>query len=92
MKTALFIIVFVAAMLWLGDIHISLSPFRISLPDWYKPLSIVFFTLAMSVYVIGDKEKEYKKGYNQALKDIVNVVAEEIKNDKVSNTEEGSNE
>lgn len=51
-----------------------------------------FFTLAMSVYVIGDKEKEYKKGYNQALKDIVNVVAEEIKNDKVSNTEEGSNE
>ena len=59
MKTILFTIIFIIALLWVGDLTITFKPFSISLPGWYKPVGIILFVLSMAVYTIG----EYTKGY-----------------------------
>ena len=52
MKTILFTIIFIIALLWVGDLTITFKPFSISLPGWYKPVGILLFFLSMAVYTV----------------------------------------
>lgn len=40
MKTIIFTIIFIIALLWVGDLTITFKPFSISLPGWHKALGI----------------------------------------------------
>ena len=57
MKTILFTIICVIALLWVGDLTITFKPFSISLPGWHKALGIILFVFAMAVYNIGEYER-----------------------------------
>ena len=54
MKTILFTIICIIALLCVGDLTITFKPFSISLPGWYKPVGILLFFLSMAVYTIGE--------------------------------------
>ena len=54
MKTILFTIIFIIALLWVGDLTITFKPFSISLPGWYKPVGILlFFSVNGGIYYRG---------------------------------------
>ncbi len=54
MKTIIFTIICIIALLWVGDFTITFKPFSISLPGWYKPVGILLFFLSMAVYTMGN--------------------------------------
>ena len=74
MKTILFTIIFIIALLWVGDLTITFKPFSISLPSWYKPVGIILFVLAMAVYNIGEYAKGYKHGFDDGIKECVEIL------------------
>jgi len=47
MKTIIFTIICIIALLWVGDFTITFKPFSISLPGWYKPVGIILFVLTL---------------------------------------------
>lgn len=69
MKTILFTIIFIIALLWVGDLTITFKPFSISLPGWYKPVGIILFVLSMAVYTKG-----YKHGFDDGIKECVEIL------------------
>ena len=74
MKTIIFII----ALLWVGDLTITFKPFSISLPGWYKPVGIILFVLAMAVYNIGEYAKGYKHGFDDGIKNVLKYLKRKI--------------
>ena len=74
MKTILFTIIFIIALLWVGDLTITFKPFSISLPSWHKALGIILFVLAMAVYNIGEYAKGYKQGFDNGVKECVEIL------------------
>nr|UWF99747.1 MAG: hypothetical protein [Bacteriophage sp.]UWH98600.1 MAG: hypothetical protein [Bacteriophage sp.] len=79
MKTIIFTIICIIALLWVGDLTITFKPFSISLPSWYKPVGIILFVLAMAVYTIGEYAKGYKQGFDNGVKECIEILN---KNDK----------
>ena len=74
MKTIIFTIICIIALLWVGDLTITFKPFSISLPSWYKPVGIILFVLAMAVYNIGEYAKGYKQGFDYGIKKCVEIL------------------
>ena len=74
MKTIIFTIIFIIALLWVGDLTITFKPFSISLPGWHKALGIILFVFAMAVYNIGEYAKGYKHGFDDGVKECIEVI------------------
>lgn len=74
MKTILFTAIFITCLLWVGDITITFKPFSISLPGWHKPVGILLFWLSMAVYTIGERTKGYKQGFDDGVKECVEIL------------------
>ena len=74
MKTILLTIICIIALLLVGDLTITFKPFSISLPGWYKPVGIILFVLAMAVYNIGEYAKGYKHGFDDGLKECIEIL------------------
>lgn len=74
MKTILFTIICIIALLCVGDLTITFKPFSISLPSWYEPVGIILFVLAMAVYNIGEYAKGYKHGFDDGIKECVEIL------------------
>ena len=74
MKTILFTIICIIALLWVGDLTITFKPFSISLPGWYKPVGILLFFLSMAVYNIGEYTRGYKQGFDDGVKKCVEIL------------------
>ena len=85
MKTILFTIIFIIAILWVGDLTITFKPFSISLPGWHKALGIILFVFAMAVYNIGEYAKEYKHGFDHGIKECLEEIKGKGKNRADSN-------
>ena len=71
MKTIIFTIICIIALLWVGDLTITFKPFSISLPGWHKPVGILLFFLSMAVYTIGEYTKGYKHGFDDGIKNVL---------------------
>lgn len=84
MKTILFTIIFIIAILWVGDLTITFKPFSISLPSWHKALGIILFMLAMAVYNIGEYAKGYKHGFDDGIKNVLKYLKRNALNGKYS--------
>ena len=78
MKTIIFTIICVIALLWVGDLTITFKPFSISLPGWYKPVGILLFFLSMAVYTIGEYTKGYKQGFDDGIKNVLKYLKRKI--------------
>lgn len=78
MKTILFTIIFIIALLWVGDLTITFKPFSISLPGWYKPVGILLFFLSMTIYTIGEYTKGYKHGFDDGIKNVLKYLKRKI--------------
>ena len=74
MKTILFTIICVIALLWVGDLTITFKPFSISMPGWYKVVGILLFWLSISVYTIGERTKGYKQGFDDGVKKCIEIL------------------
>ena len=74
MKTILFTIIFIIAILWVGELTITFKPFSISLPGWYKALGIVLFVLSMALYNVGEYAKGYKHGFDDGIKECLDII------------------
>ena len=74
MKTILFTIIFIIAILWVGDLTITFKPFPISMPGWHKPVGILLFWLSMAVYTIGERTKGYKQGFDDGVKKCIEIL------------------
>ena len=84
MKTILFTIIFIIALLWVGDLTITFKPFSISLPGWHKPVGILLFFLSMAVYTIGEYTKGYKHGFDDGIKNVLKYLKRNALNGKYS--------
>lgn len=73
----LYLLMLIAGLLWIGDFSITLKPFSISLPCWYKSVGILLFWLSMTIYVLGEHTKDYKEdlilGLNSALRYLIEI-------------------
>ena len=74
MKTIIFTIICIIALLWVGDFTITFKPFSISLPGWYKPVGIILFVLAMVVYATGEHARGYKQGFDDGVKKCIEIL------------------
>lgn len=74
MKTILFTIIFIIAILWVGDLTITFKPFSISMPGWYKVVGILLFWLAMAVYTIRERTKGYKQGFEDGVNKCIEIL------------------
>lgn len=74
MKTIIFTIICIIALLWVGDLTITFKPFSISFPGWYKPVGILLFFLSMAVYTIGEYTRGYKQGFDYGIKKCVEIL------------------
>lgn len=74
MKIILFTFICIIALLWVGDLTITFKPFSISLPGWHKSLGIILFVLAMAVYNIGEYAKGYNHGFDDGLKECLEII------------------
>lgn len=74
MKTILFISICIIALLWVGDLTITFKPFSISLPGWHKALGILLFFLSMTVYNIGEYTRGYKQGFDDGIKECLDII------------------
>lgn len=74
MKTILFTIICIIALLWVGDLTITFKPFSISLPGWCKALGIVLFVLSMALYNVGEYAKGYKHGFDDGIKECLDII------------------
>lgn len=54
----LYLLMLIAGLLWIGDFSITLKPFSVSLPCWYKTVGILLFWLSMTIYVLGEHIKK----------------------------------
>ena len=74
MKTIILAIICIIALLWVGYLTITFKPFSISLPGWHKALGIILFVFAMAVYTIGEYTKGYKQGFDDGIKESVEIL------------------
>lgn len=84
MKTIIFTIICIIALLWVGDLTITFKPFSISLPGWHKPVGILLFFLSMAVYTIGEYTKGYKQGFDDGIKNVLKYLKRNALNGKYS--------
>ena len=57
-----------------NDVQLYFKPFFISLPGWHKALGIILFVFAMAVYNIGEYAKGYKHGFDDGIKECVEIL------------------
>lgn len=84
MRTALFIILLIVCLLWIGGLTVTFKPFSVSLPDWHKALGILLFWLSMLTYTVGEQTKGYKEGFDNGIRKCIEI----LKNDSQSKTKE----
>lgn len=64
----------IIALLWVGDLTITFKPFSISLPGWHKAVGILLFFLSMTVYNIGEYTRGYKQGFDDGIKECLDII------------------
>ena len=74
MKTIILTIICIIALLWVGDLTITFKPFSISLPGWHKAVGILLFFLSMTVYNIGEYTRGYKQGFDDGIKECLDII------------------
>ena len=62
MRILIGIMLYVVFFLYVAHTQITIRPFSISMPYWYRPVAITLIVIAMALYNIGEHSIAYKKG------------------------------
>lgn len=84
----LYLLMLIAGLLWIGDFSITLKPFSISLPCWYKSVGILLFWLSMTIYVLGEHTKDYKEGFDTGIKQCIEILDRNCHSKEINNDEQ----
>lgn len=84
-KTIFNVTIFVAALLWIGNVRISFSPFSFQLPAWRLVIAWLFFVVALAFFQMHFTRRGidlgfktgYDAGYNKARDQVVSIIREE---------------
>ena len=82
----------IAGLLWIGDFSITLKPFSVSLPCWYKSVGILLFWLSMTIYVLGEHTKGYKEGFDTGIKQCIKILDRNSHSKEINNDETVQNQ
>ena len=88
----LYLLMLIAGLLWIGDFSISLKPFSVSLPCWYKSVGILLFWLSMTIYVLGEHTKDYKEGFDTGIKQCIEILDRNCHSKEINNDETVQNQ
>lgn len=77
---------------WIGDFSITLKPFSVSLPCWYKSVGILLFWLSMTIYVLGEHTKGYKEGFDTGIKQCIKILDRNCYSKEINNDETVQNQ
>lgn len=75
-----------------GDFSITLKPFSVSLPCWYKSVGILLFWLSMTIYVLGEHTKGYKEGFDTGIKQCIKILDRNCHSKEINNDETVQNQ
>lgn len=75
-----------------GDFSITLKPFSVSLPCWYKTVGILLFWLSMTIYVLGEHTKGYKEGFDTGVKKCIEILDRNCHSKEINNDETVQNQ
>lgn len=78
MKAIIIVIVAVLAFMYISGLQISLKPFSIQLPYWYKGLGLFLIVIGFIMFNVG----EYTKGYYNGIEKGIEITIDKIKNSK----------
>ena len=71
---------------------ITLKPFSVSLPCWYKSVGILLFWLSMTIYVLGEHTKGYKEGFDTGIKQCIKILDRNCHSKEINNDETVQNQ
>ena len=88
----LYLLMLIAGLLWIGDFSITLKPFSVSLPCWYKSVRILLCWLSMTIYVLGEHTKGYKEGFDTGIKQCIKILDRNCHSKEINNDETVQNQ
>lgn len=74
MKTIIFTIICIIALLRVGDPTITFKPFSVSFPGRHKALGILLFFPSMAVYTTGEYTEGYKQGSDDGVRECIEIL------------------
>ena len=92
MMKVLYLLMLIAGLLWIGDFSITLKPFSVSLPCWYKSVGILLFWLSMTIYVLGEHTKGYKEGFDTGINQCIKILDRNCHSKEINNDETVQNQ
>lgn len=72
------IVALIISVAVLGNLSISINPFHVSLPYWYRPLAIFLMLMGLAVYNVGEKTKGYKDGLKDGKKITIEAIQQKV--------------
>ena len=70
------VIIFVAALLYIGHLQVSIKPFSVSFPYWHRSLGVLLMIIGVYVFSIGEHISGYTKGLNDGADRVINLIKE----------------
>lgn len=55
------VIIFVAALLYIGHLQVSIKPFSVSFPYWHRSLGVLLMIIGVYVFSIGEHISAIRK-------------------------------
>ena len=72
MKTVIFYIIVICALLYLAKIQIGFNPFKITVCDWHTPVATVLLIIGLTLM----RTKSYNDGVNAAIDAVIELIDE----------------
>lgn len=70
------VIIFVAALPYIGHLQVSIKPFSMSFPYWHRSLGVLLMIIGVYVFSIGEHISGYTKGLNDGADRVINLIKE----------------
>lgn len=70
------VIIFIAALLYIGHLQVSIKPFSVSFPYWHRSLGVLLMIIGVYVFSIGEHISGYTKGLNDGADRVINLIKE----------------
>ena len=68
------VVVFIATLLYIGHLQVSIKPFSISLPYWHRSLGVFLMLVGVYVFSIGEQVSGYSKGLKDGSDAVINLI------------------
>ena len=85
MKTAIFYVIVICALLYLAKIQIEFNPFKITVGDWRTPIATILLIIGLVLI----RTKSYNDGVDTTIEAIIELIDEKraADNDNDNNPE-----